>query len=59
MLSNLKKEGLLELSDVLAQVQNLKSENHIKEKRLEELVDVSNKLQEALDSIQIENEAMR
>lgn len=49
----------MELSDVLAHVQNLKSENHIKEKRLEELVDVSNRLQEALDGIHMENEAMR
>lgn len=59
LFSDLKKDGFVELSAALAQIQNLKGEKYIREKRIADLVKTCNKLQQAFDEIQIENEAMR
>ncbi|KAF5307268.1 hypothetical protein FQR65_LT06984 [Abscondita terminalis] len=59
ILLRLKGDGKIELSEVLEEIQNLKSQLRVKDKQVLDYVKMTNKLQNSLDHAVNENSALR
>lgn len=59
MVEKLKDGGQIELADQVEKIQDLKTDNRMKEKQIINLVKTTNKLQDACEFFEKENSVLR